>query len=133
MIDESEELLLDSDNEDEDEYEDGDNYGAHEGDDDMEERMLDQDKVPDLNLQGKIAVADDQQLNLEALKLNLEDIGVLSGCEFFADGQQVFDFVEETMLREKSDPDKDNRQPIRALLLDFQMPKMNGLDVIARV
>jgi hypothetical protein len=35
---------------------------------------------------GKIIVADDQMINLESLKMNIEKIGVLDLSEFFIDG-----------------------------------------------
>lgn len=94
--------------------------------DDLEHGLLEEDlpgdsKMPALNLPGKILVADDQRFNLEALKLNLEDIGLLAQSEFFIDGQQVFDYVEKTLQAAKLQTDlvQDSSQPIRAILLDF--------------
>jgi hypothetical protein len=37
--------------------------------------------------QGRIIVADDIQVNLETLKLQLESIGVEDRCEFLVNGQ----------------------------------------------
>jgi PleD family two-component response regulator len=120
MVDEAEELMNSStSSEEEEQFEIGkDNHlehGQREGD------LPGESKMPELNLPGKILVADDQRLNLEALKLNLEDIGLLSQSEFFIDGQQVFDYVEKTLQSAKllTDPVEDSSQPIRAILLDF--------------
>jgi PleD family two-component response regulator len=84
-------------------------------------KNLVEEAMPELNLSGKILVADDQRLNLEALKLNLEDIGLLSQSEFFIDGQQLVDYVQETLQAAKLHAEyvQDNSQPIRAILLDF--------------
>jgi PleD family two-component response regulator len=44
-------------------------------------------------VEGKIIVADDSCINLEALKQNLMEINALSNSVFFIDGQQVIDYV----------------------------------------
>jgi PleD family two-component response regulator len=70
---------------------------------------MDQDLVDGMNLlqndqakkqhnntdfKGKILIADDQQLNIAALKINMAEIGLLESSFFFIDGQQVIDYVE---------------------------------------
>ena len=70
----------------------------------------------------KVLVADDQRINLEVLKMNLEEAGFIKGTEFYVNGQQVIDRVKEFF-----DTRNKFSCPINALLLDFQMPIKNGL------
>jgi len=70
----------------------------------------------------KVLVADDQRINLEAMKMNLKEVGFIEGTEYFVNGQEVIDRVKEIFeTRIKS------ISPVDALLLDFQMPIKNGL------
>lgn len=62
---------------------------------------------------GMVLVADDQRINLEALKVNLTAINLHNNSKYFTDGQQVIDAVKEELLQSESD------RPIRTLLLDF--------------
>jgi hypothetical protein len=49
------------------------------------------------------------------------ELSLLRKSKFFIDGQQVIDFVKELLSQDV------NNKPIEALLLDFKMPKKNGL------
>jgi CheY-like chemotaxis protein len=82
--------------------------------------QFDEDKV--------ILVADDSPFNLEALKLNLVNIGMHENAKYFADGQKVIDEVMATLAR-----NSEGQWPVYALILDFKMPIKNGLEVVKEV
>ncbi len=44
---------------------------------------------------GKIIVADDQAINVDALKNSLDELNYLYISEFYLDGQSVIDRVKE--------------------------------------
>ena len=70
---------------------------------------------------GLILVADDQQLCLDALFLNLTEVGLEDHSEFFTDGQQIIDRVQK-IIDDAMHDDSSNMlpgRPIQALLLDF--------------
>ncbi len=77
---------------------------------------------------GIILVADDQYMNLEALKINLQEINKIKKSEFYVNGQEVIDRVKEVLTQ----PNKLAR-PIQALLLDFQMPVKNGIQTVQAI
>lgn len=77
--------------------------------------------------QGKILVADDQRMNIEAYKSVFNQVGIESSTEYFADGLQTIARVKEILENPKN---KAQRVPIAALLLDYQMPEANGLRVV---
>jgi CheY-like chemotaxis protein len=58
----------------------------------------------------------------------MAELGLLNKCVFKNDGQEVIDFVK-IMLKQHYE----GKQPICALLLDYQMPKKNGLQVVEEV
>jgi hypothetical protein len=64
-------------------------------------------------------VADDQVINLESLKMSIEEIFMLDLSEFYINGQQVVDrvkqLVDERLHTAKSFPIR----PVHALILDF--------------
>ncbi len=72
---------------------------------------------------GIILVADDQYMNLEALKINLQEINKIKKAEFYVNGQEIIDRVLEVLTTETTTL----LRPIQALLLDFQMPVKNGI------
>lgn len=68
----------------------------------------------------KVVVADDQQINLEAIKANLMEIGVHQNAEYFVNGQMVIDFVKKYVADHIANTEiTDVTRPIHALLLDF--------------
>ena len=77
-------------------------------------------------------MADDSQINLEAIKANLLDIGYDKNVNYYYNGQEVFDAVKEN-LRKFVSAETATFKPIKALLLDFQMPTMNGLQTVSAV
>ena len=82
---------------------------------------------------GKIIVADDQVINLELIKMSIQEINLMDLSEFYINGQQVVDrvkqIVNDQLLSAKSFPIR----PARALILDFQMPQKNGIEVVKEV
>lgn len=72
--------------------------------------------------------ADDQLINLEVLKTQLIEIGLHSKCTYCIDGQVVIDEVKRILEEDILETSEgDVIRPIDFMLLDFQMPKKNGL------
>lgn len=69
-------------------------------------------------------MADDLRINIEALKINLADMNLLPISKFYQNGQEVIDAVTEVLATTTQ------KKPLLALLLDFQMPRKNGLQVV---
>ena len=82
---------------------------------------------------GIIVVADDQAINLEALKISLKAVELFVGSEFYINGQQVIDRVKVVVEDTLRDAKRFPVRPISALILDFQMPHKNGLEVVLEV
>ena len=78
---------------------------------------------------GIILVADDQYMNLEALKINLQEINKIKKTEFYVNGQEIIDRVLEVLTTETTILVR----PIQALLLDFQMPVKNGIQTVQAI
>ena len=78
---------------------------------------------------GIILVADDQYMNLEALKINLQEINKIKKAEFYVNGQEIIDRVLEVLTTETTTLVR----PIQALLLDFQMPVKNGIQTVQAI
>jgi CheY-like chemotaxis protein len=77
---------------------------------------------------SRIVAADDQLINLEVLKTQLTEIGLHSKCTYCIDGQVVIDEVKRILDEEILETSEgDVIRPIDFMLLDFQMPKKNGL------
>jgi len=80
-----------------------------------------------------IIVADDQKINLEAVKLSLESVGIIDNVSYCADGKIALDTAisrfEEALKQYNGSP----QQPISAMLLDIQMPMKSGLQVVSEV
>ena len=72
-------------------------------------------------------MADDQRMNIEAYKSVFNEVGIESSTEYFADGLQTITRVRQILEIPKN---KALRVPIAALLLDYQMPEANGLQVV---
>jgi len=67
----------------------------------------------------KIVVADDQQINLEAIKANLMEINAHQNAEYFVNGQLVIDYVKRHVTEALAGDLKATTRPVHALLLDF--------------
>ena len=75
-------------------------------------------------------MAEDDAMMQENLKYSFEKKDMLDITEFYADGEMAIDRVKkltlETLQKAKYFP----ICPVRILLLDFQMPRKNGLEVV---
>ena len=83
----------------------------------------------------KIIIADDQHINIEVLQQHFESLDVLERCEFFYNGQVTIDRTIE-LVRDAIAycPDGSTKlRPIAIMLLDFQMPTKNGIEVVNEV
>jgi len=93
-------------------------------------------KAHGLHHEGKndtslILYADDQYVNHEALRMNLQDIGVASRLVTFANGQEVVDYFCTLLEDLKKAPEPHIR--ISLLLLDINMPILNGFETCRKV
>ena len=79
---------------------------------------------------GRIIVADDQVINLESLKMSIEEIAMTDLSEFYINGQQVIDRVKQLVYDRLHTAKSFPIRPAHALILDFQMPHKNGLEVV---
>lgn len=85
-------------------------------------------------VRGKIVVADDQAINLEILKMHLRRLDVAEHQVVFCrDGRQCVEasaaLCEVALRAGPGGP----VQPIQVVLLDFQMPFKNGLEVVGEL
>jgi len=78
-------------------------------------------------------VADDQMINLEAIKLNLESIGITRNVSYCSDGLIASDTAIELLKAAKAKFSGEKLRPIAAMLLDIQMPMKSGLRVVEEV
>ena len=77
----------------------------------------------------KIIVAEDQALNLHLIRSQIDHFGLLAKTSLCTDGLQAIETVRNIL----ENPARITEQPITIMLLDFQMPKMNGLQVVQTV
>jgi len=88
-----------------------------------------------MELYDKILVADDQHINIEVLQQHLTKLDVIKRCEFFYDGQLTIDRTKELIddaisFTTYGLEDVKKLTPVSLILLDFQMPVKNGIDVV---
>lgn len=81
---------------------------------------------------GPIIIADDQRMNIEAIKMNLAELGVTKDIICCCDGNEAIDtakaLINESLASHKGgSPIK----PIPLMLLDYHMPYKNGDEVIS--
>ena len=82
-----------------------------------------------LNGIRSIIVAEDQAVNLHLIRNQITLLGLLSKTTFCKDGEEAINTVNSFL----SKPPAEVEQPITVMLLDFQMPKKNGLEVVEAV
>lgn len=74
----------------------------------------------------KILIAEDDPGHATLLIRNLRRAGVQNNIERFHDGQEILDFLfDET--------DKKESKKAYLLLLDIRMPKVDGIEVLAKI
>jgi CheY-like chemotaxis protein len=73
-------------------------------------------------------------INIEVLKSQLTEIGVIEKCTFCHDGQSVIEKTK-SLLDVYIENCKAGKPalPVAFMLLDFQMPKKNGIQVIDEI
>ena len=84
----------------------------------------------DRNL-GQIVYADDQFINQQSMQLNFEDIGLGDKLTLYSNGQDVVQHFDD--LLKKQSLIELPCQPVTLLLLDIQMPIMNGIQTMKLV
>ena len=85
--------------------------------------------LTDRQSQGKVVIVDDQYYNQQIMKRHFSDIGLGEHLRTFNDGQSAIQYIE-MVLDGLQDPNIVHEQPITLLLLDVQMPLMNGFETL---
>ena len=80
-------------------------------------------------------MADDQAINLEVMKSSLKEFNLLKKCSFAINGQEAVDQVTRTIdsLEDSILDSSKPFRPVELMILDLQMPVLNGLDAIKKV
>ena len=79
-------------------------------------------------------IAEDQLINLEVLRGYTKRLGVDHCSRFYINGQEAIDAVKyevDNALVEFSE--KSSMKPVEIMLLDFQMPLKNGIQVVQEI
>ena len=69
-------------------------------------------------------------MNIEAYRITFGSLGLSESVEYHVNGQLAINRVNN-LIRDCKETD--GRMPIAALLLDYQMPGANGLEVVEHV
>ena len=85
------------------------------------------------NETGLILYADDQYVNRQAIKMTFEDVGLSKRLVMFQNGQEVLEFLERYQDNHEQSDQNVVYQPISLLLLDINMPVLNGLQTLPLV
>ena len=78
---------------------------------------------------GSIFVVDDEKINVEAIKLTFEEIGVNKNITYCYDSLALVD-AAMAILKKALLGTTFPVRPIKLMLLDFHMPMKTGLEVI---
>lgn len=77
---------------------------------------------------------------MQCIKYQLEELGILNTCDFCFNGEETVRLVqarvEAALSQIALDPSSDRVKritPVKLMLLDFQMPRMNGIQVVEHV
>jgi CheY-like chemotaxis protein len=73
---------------------------------------------------GRILYAEDNAYDLDLALAAFEETHLVHSLDVVRDGQEAIDYFQQTLV--------DNHLPILAIL-DINMPKINGLDVLKRI
>lgn len=78
-------------------------------------------------------LADDQYVNQELMKLNFDDIGLAEKLVLFSNGLEVVNYF--TKILENIDVRREEKtvQPVSLLLLDINMPILDGFETLKQV
>ena len=85
----------------------------------------------------RIIIAEDEMINLQVLKSQLaeEGQGIIDRCDFCFNGQEAIDQAKKVMT-DGVDAETGwsaSIMPVCLMLLDFQMPRKNGIQVVEQV
>lgn len=72
-------------------------------------------------------IADDQAINLRLIEHTLSHLNLEQKAILCCNGQEVIEKVKWLVLEAKTE------QPVSVMILDFQMPVKNGLQVVKEV
>ena len=78
-----------------------------------------------------ILIAEDQLVNIEVMRMHLDEMGLTSRSEFCFNGREALQSAEQKLNEAVglAGSTQQRIKPISLMLLDFQMPVMNGIDV----
>ena len=82
-----------------------------------------------------ILIAEDQLVNIEVMRMHLDDMGLTSRSEFCFNGREALQLAEQKLNEAVglAGSTQQRIKPISLMLLDFQMPVMNGIDLYHQV
>ena len=82
----------------------------------------------DLNHKLSIICADDMYLNLEALRVILNSLGLADFCKFVENGKELADScIDETKSLEP------NTELMQIIITDYEMPMKTGIEAIKEI
>ena len=86
-------------------------------------------------VRGKILYADDQYVNQQSIKRHCEELDIANQLTLFNNGQEVIEHLEDILVAVQTFEIDQNQpiQPVKLLLLDINMPIMNGFDTLIGV
>ena len=90
--------------------------------------LLDDGVVP-----GKVIYADDQFINQMLVKQHFQTMDIADKLITMNDGKDVVEYFEKYLTEIKSNDQVTPLQPVSLLLLDINMPILNGIDTLRAV
>ena len=78
---------------------------------------------------GRVIVAEDQAINLHLIRNQFSELSLSDRTTFCRDGQEAIDSAFAIVANRQAG----EVQPISLMILDFQMPKKTGLQVVSEV